>query len=642
MAKCFHFILCFFFYAHIVAVFAETPIVLSPEQQTYLNTLLHRAKEKQLAKQRYWHLLLHYRPNLFGGYTSEADGPGFFLARQGRTNPQAELEATLNKFFTNELVGSSQQVSPCAFPARYQWLDQQLQFQSKLLPKRKCERFKRGIGSFSPKSITLIFASAYMNNPSSMFGHTLLRIDQKGNTEQTVLLNYAINYAANTTTENSFAYAAMGIGGGFRGYFSILPYYMKVQEYSEMENRELWEYELNFSETQVEKMLMHAWELGNTYFDYYFFKENCSYHLLSLLEVADPALHLRDQFGYWTIPAETIRIISKQPGLVRNIVYRPARNTRIWRKLERLSSSETQWFYELLDDSSILDSTAFQKLPSEQRAVLLELANHYLRYQMIENPAARTKYKKQQQHILKHRSLLDIPREEFLIEPISDAPEKGHSSTRIQVGTGQVRGKNFSEVGMRVAYHGLLDHETGYTPGAQIELGRLRVRMESQPARLRIQELKLVNIISLFPISSLFRQPSWKIGIGWETICQSDCDQDLAFQVNAGLGSMVQTRFMKHEMFYGFAELELNAGSVFNQGYRIGPGATTGVFAEVTSQWKIHAFIHHVSFLSGEHIGMVSWSLHQNYSVDKNLALRHEINHRHHQREWKGSILFYF
>jgi hypothetical protein len=35
-------------------------------------------------------------------------------------------------------------------------------------------------------------------------------------------------------------------------------------------------------------LLMHAWELGNASFDYFFFKENCSYHLLSLLEYADP------------------------------------------------------------------------------------------------------------------------------------------------------------------------------------------------------------------------------------------------------------------------------------------------------------------------------------------------------------------
>ncbi len=48
---------------------------------------------------------------------------------------------------------------------------------------------------------------------------------------------------------------------------------------------------------------MHAWELGNAYFDYFFFKENCSYHLLTLLDYADPTLHLTDEFPFWTVPA---------------------------------------------------------------------------------------------------------------------------------------------------------------------------------------------------------------------------------------------------------------------------------------------------------------------------------------------------
>jgi hypothetical protein len=91
-------------------------------------------------------------------------------------------------------------------------------------------------------------------------------------------------------------YPVRGIFGGYRGYFSTIPYYLKVQEYRDIENRDIWEYRLNLTEPQIRRLLMHAWELGNASFDYYFFKENCSYHLLSLLEYADPSLHLTDQF----------------------------------------------------------------------------------------------------------------------------------------------------------------------------------------------------------------------------------------------------------------------------------------------------------------------------------------------------------
>src|SRR5690348_15259365 len=67
--------------------------------RAYLADLLRRASEEKLADDRYWHLLLHYRKNLFEGSTSEADDPGFFLAPDGKTNPQAELTATLTQLF---------------------------------------------------------------------------------------------------------------------------------------------------------------------------------------------------------------------------------------------------------------------------------------------------------------------------------------------------------------------------------------------------------------------------------------------------------------------------------------------------------------------------------------------------------------
>lgn len=69
---------------------------------SYLHELQRRAATAGLDQQRYWHLLLHYRPTLAGGYESEADDPGFFLAPNGKTDPKAELEATLARFFSTD------------------------------------------------------------------------------------------------------------------------------------------------------------------------------------------------------------------------------------------------------------------------------------------------------------------------------------------------------------------------------------------------------------------------------------------------------------------------------------------------------------------------------------------------------------
>ena len=84
----------------LLVIFLLATSVLAGDPPTpYLTQLLQQARQARLADAREWHLLLHYRANLFGGYTSEQDDTGFFLAPEGKTDPQAELDATLRQFF---------------------------------------------------------------------------------------------------------------------------------------------------------------------------------------------------------------------------------------------------------------------------------------------------------------------------------------------------------------------------------------------------------------------------------------------------------------------------------------------------------------------------------------------------------------
>lgn len=64
-------------------------------------------------------------------------------------------------------------------PARFKWLSQQLEFDTNQLALQKCDRLDRWIETLDPVGITLVFASYFMNNPASMFGHTLVRIDSR-------------------------------------------------------------------------------------------------------------------------------------------------------------------------------------------------------------------------------------------------------------------------------------------------------------------------------------------------------------------------------------------------------------------------------------------------------------------------------
>jgi hypothetical protein len=604
-----------------------------PPENTYLAELIDKGLQAKLASEREWHLLLHYRKNLFGGHTSEQDDPGFFMSPDGKTDPQAELDATLKQFFSDELIGRSKQPAQCAFIARYHWLRERLQFDDSRLPKMACERFDRWFNDFEAQSITLIFPSAFLNNPASMFGHTLLRVDQRGQTDSTRILAYTINYAADVPPDAGMAYPIRGIFGGYRGYFSTIPYYLKVQEYRDIENRDIWEYRLNFTEHQVRRLLMHTWELGNASFDYFFFKENCSYHLLALLDHADPDLHLTDEFLFWTVPADTVRLIASKPGLVSGIAYRPSRSNMIRRKRESLPASEGELAHRITQDLGELTSPAFAQLGLTKQAFLLDLASDYLRYRIETTDSPPPELKERNRAVLTARSQLRIPSQEFTVVPFAKQPELGHKTSRASVGAGWRNNDTFEEVSVRAGYHDLLDPEIGYTPDAQIEIASLTVRHYNRVDQTRIERATFANVLSLSPIDSVFHSPSWKINAGMNTIHFGSCQLCSNGVLNGGIGAAVESHWLKREVVFAFAEAEANYSRAYEEDHRVGGGGTVGLLADLTDRWKLMASGTYLRYALGDTSDDFRWFVGQRYTLSQNWAFRLEYNHRDHDND---------
>jgi hypothetical protein len=310
------FLLYFFVPLPLFAAQVQTP------DTPYLSKVLELARLKELYKEKYWHILLHYRRGPFGT-RSLIDDEDFFLSKEGKYNPEAELNATIKAFFQE--VDDETKHPVCKYIARYTWIKDQLELDSSQLPFPECKRFTELINQIQPESVSLIFPTTYMNSPASMFGHTLLIVETASKSK---LLAYAINYAAVTQETFGPLYAIKGLFGFYKGYYSILPYYAKIQEYRDVNDRDIWEYPLNLEYEEVIRLLMHVYELDFIYSDYYFFDENCSYQLLFLLDAARPSLDLTNQFNLWVIPLDTIRV-AKKSGLTTGNFYRPSKSTKI-------------------------------------------------------------------------------------------------------------------------------------------------------------------------------------------------------------------------------------------------------------------------------------------------------------------------
>src|SRR4051794_11114104 len=163
----------------------------------YADELIERARQLRLAERAEWRKLVHYVPNLaLPGLHSQVDSRSFFNSPVGKQDPQAELEATLRSFFAQAPDGDDH--PQCRFVARRAWLDAELAFDARQVPRRECRRFQEWRTAIDASQLTLVFASAYVNNPASMYGHTLLRVDAANQDERTRLLAYAISFTVGT------------------------------------------------------------------------------------------------------------------------------------------------------------------------------------------------------------------------------------------------------------------------------------------------------------------------------------------------------------------------------------------------------------------------------------------------------------
>ncbi|MEO8040042.1 MAG: DUF4105 domain-containing protein [Betaproteobacteria bacterium] len=592
---------------------------------TYGDALVVRARALALHERREWQLLLHYRPRAFGRTRSAADDPAFFNSPRGATDPAAELEATLRSFFSTIEETDSRQNPQCRFIARYRWLRAMLDFDPARLPERPCARYERWRARLAPSRVTLVFPTAYLNSPASMYGHTLLRIDGSDQNDRTRLLAYAINFAAQTDEGNGLVFAWRGLTGGYAGRFSMMPYYVKVAEYSDLESRDIWEYELDLAPARIDRMLEHVWELGPIRFDYYFLDENCSYQLLSLLDVARPDLNLTERFPLWAIPADTVRAVTDVPGLVRRVVYRPARSTELTYRAAFAPPSEARLARTLAAGEVALDTPVLGALPTSERARVLELAYDELDYRRLAGKAHGEDVPGRLRDLLVARSRLPATTPVPTPPEPTTRPDQGHRSARLSVGAGTTAGDGFQELQYRGAYHDLLDPEPGYRRGSQIEFGNIAVRHENDNG-LRLERVGIIDVNSIAPRDALLKPVSWQADFGFERTRAADESRPLLFQASGGVGlaqSLGDT---------GFAWAMVNVGIVvsgrFDPGVGLGAGLSAGLMLNVTPRWRLLASarsLHYAVEGPGERSSV---ALGQSVTLAPDLALRIEADVR--------------
>ncbi len=599
--------------------------------------MVTRARELRLHESDYWHTLLHYRPSWFGPH-SLIDDPRFFMAEHGNERPERELEATIRGFFQPPASNLNEHPR-CRFPARYAWIDEQLDLSSQL-PPQACPDLEKNLAEIRPLSAELIFPGSNFNNPASMFGHTLISINGPYDSK---LLSHALNYAAFTEEKNGIAYAVKGILGFYRGYYSLLPYYAKLKQYNDLERRDIWEYELNLDATEMERMLRHIWELDGIYSDYYFFDENCAYQLLFLFDIARPSLRLVDQARPWVIPVDTVRILEDN-GLISAAEYRPSKATRIAWIVRHMSDDEKEAAEDILGGKKEAATIGESGFGEAGRVRVLDLAIETLEFQYLKHELERPEYRKRYLELLKQRSY-QTPVVSAVPEiPVPVRPDRGHGSNRISLQGGESGGEAFAEIRIRPAYHSLLDADEGYLAGSEIEFANITARHYTGPDQTRLEAFDLVSIVSLAPRHRFYRPVSWKVKAGLKRELLQDRVDRLIFSLNPGGGF---TFGNDTGLAFVLFETDLQLSRHFRDGYMLGFGGSAGLVLRVGPSLKLRSGYRQIAYVSGDGDRAVAagdLGLNVKLSANSSLVLEFEREYAdgYYKSEIKGGINYYW
>jgi hypothetical protein len=603
----------------------------------YLESVLDAAGEQRLYEDPYWHILLHYEKGI-RGYISLVDDPRFFLSPEGKTNPEAELKATIRAFFEPQEEGKDPVV--CRFVARFEWLKERLNIDTGRLPVAGCSSYMDFLDRTKPRSATLVFPMAHLNSPASMFGHTLITIETAN---QSKLLSYSVSYSAHADETFGPFFAVKGIFGLYPGYFSTLPYYAKLQEYRDIDRRDIWEYTLNLTEPEIRKMMLHIREMDSIASDYYFFDENCSYLLFYLLEAARPTVRFTDKVHGWLIPLDSVRMIDEQ-GLVSGVRYRPSRTTKV-KSLASEMSARDKADALALARGTMKGFRSGDAGTAQEKMKICELAGEYLQYLYTKKEVEEAVYQERFLNILKMRSRLGIAKEEDpqqSVHPVQ--PDKGHRSGRLGIGLGFRQDEFFEELRIRAAYHDLMDDDRGYVEGAQLIFAELGLRHYPSGHKLSLQFLDIIDIFSLSPMDPFFHPISWKIKTGFTRIAGDDRHEHLVYEVNPGGGIAFQNSVAG--LTYIMLETGFNAGGALEHNNAVGIGGSAGFLKRPRDFWKVHVFARDIYYGLGDTFNDFEAAVQQSFHLNPNQSISVDVSRRKtrdlYQTEAKVHWNFFF
>lgn len=430
-----------------------------------------------------WRKLLQFN----GDKHSEISNEDFFYAANGRYDPHEELQATLEAFRKNPTE------SACRFPARHQLLSRNGLI--KPFDFRKCAEFMEWLGDEFPTSISLIFADGFLENPASYYGHMFVRVNSG---QESFLLDSSLNFGAEVPDgENPVIYILKGLLGGYQASYSTQPFYRHDLSYGRVELRNLWDYQLDLSESQAMLLSAHLWELLRTDYQYFFASRNCAYFIARALElVTDDDLVSTNEFA--VLPSEVMQRLSENsidghPAL-QSITLNESPQRRLQWQYGSLDQEEKRAVRQWIDTEDSSPSLLAGVDDENRRKRILTTLSSYYSFRKRDNPEE-SSFDSEEETVL--LELVQLPAgNPFNYTASGTAPHQGQKPGLLRMSTEYTRhDDNRLHLLTRPAYYDRLQPAAGRIPHSSLSMMETELSLSDDSVRL--ERLWLLNIETL-------------------------------------------------------------------------------------------------------------------------------------------------
>ena len=533
-----------------------------------LDDVLAQAERMDLARDPTWLKLLHFERD---SQMSVVLTDSFFLAPDGRTDPGAELEATLAAYFGPE-GDCDDNLARCRFPARYYWLSHQLHLPGYQLRSPCCRKLERWALFDLTQSISLLLVSGYLGNPASTFGHSLIKLNTDSSQNRSGLLDLTLNFGALVpANENPLFYVVRGLTGSYEAGFSDRYFYSQDLVYSRTEFRDMWEYRLELNEFQRTLMILHIWEIAGKKFQYYFLDKNCGYRLAELLELVLEE-EILDDAGRWYIPVDLFHRILEidrarqetgREKLVKSVRYIPSSRRKLFHGLALLEDSDLDTFNLVIEEGVGSFENHLGGFSEDRNILLLDALLAYQQYRLIaDRPDSNSPAMREKDRILLAR--LHLPGRSPSLAPIPEltSPADGFRPLALGLdGVCEPDGRNYGRLSWSpykkesVGQNSLEGNEFVFLDiAAGVSRGSPAVFLD------RIHFIRILSLNTIQPRIKGESRLSWKLHVGLDRYAENTGnDYDAFFSFGTGQAWKWNQRLI----FFGLVNGEAHADSPF-------------------------------------------------------------------------------